>query len=482
MNENDKLEDITAEAKTKSEAMLNEVATDKKLTDTKKLNETKQPKSKLNKKKLIIVGVVALLILAVGANFIRKAIGKDDDSKQAVGTMPSQPAGTTPTSGQAGFYHINKADTDSLDPVTKGKHMTYGQCDGQGTTTMSHAPMDPKDIGSIAPEGGYGGEHVTPIDHQYYYGVDLNSKPDAYPVYATMDGNLNAVGNIQGAKTSWNITLSHSCTFMIYYNLMTSLAPSITKQLPANWRQISGNVKIPVKAGDIIGYVGGQSLDFQLLNTETTLKGLLYHNAYNFAEPAKINGVRPLDYFSADVKATILPKYLRIAEPRDGKYDYDVAGQAVGNWFKVGTNGYAGSDSNTVPNTSAGHLALAYDSFDPTALVLSIGTYQNAQPSVFVVSDKTTDWTKITPTSGLTKVELSVGSTQTPSGQVWGGGYVAGGLKYKPTTFAATALVQLTDKNHIKVELFPGKRPAEVTAFSAGAGMYDRGQDAHVVQ
>ena len=426
-----------------------------------------------NKKPYIITGSVLVVALIIGAAV---AIKKHSDSAgdDNAGAIATTPAVSTPTQSQG--YQINHADSDSLDPVIKGKSLTYGQCDGVGTTSLTHAPMDPKDIGTIAPEGGLGGAHVTPIDHEYYYGLNTKAAADTYPVYAVMDGNLNAVGFVSGQKTSWNITLSHSCTFMAYYNLMTSLAPTIMSQLPANWKEISGNVKIPVKAGDVIGYSGGQSLDFQLANTEKTLSGLLYHNAYNFAEPIKINGVRPLDYFAADVKTAILPKYLRAAEPRDGQYDYDIAGEAVGNWFQVGTNGYGGASNASDEFARAlGHVSLAYDSIDPTTLVFSIGNYQG-KPQVFAVKG-TVDWTKITKNSGITKVELAQGTVTTPSGSIWDGTSYVAGLKYVAGPTLATALLQMTDDTHLRVEVIAGKKPAEVTAFSSAAVMYDRGQD-----
>lgn len=378
----------------------------------------------------------------------------------------------------------NMGDPDSLDPIQKGLASTGGKCEGKGSTTMTYAPMKVSDIGTIAPMGGYGGSHVTPIDHEYYYGVNQNAAKDTYPVYATMDGDITSLGNVSTptAGTNWNFTLAHSCTFMIYYNLMTSIAPDILKAVPSNWREMGGAVKVPVKAGQLIGYVGGQSLDFELADTTFTNPKLLYHTAYNNTEPFKINVVHPLDFFSDSIKSQILPKYLRVAEPRDGNYAYDIDGEAVGNWFKVGTNGYAGGSgptSNTT-NTTAGHLALAYDSFDPSALVLSVGTYNGGAPAVFVVNDKTTDWTKITPTSGIAKLQLAEGSTQKPDGSIWSGGYVAGGLKYVPTVNKATALVQLTAKQEMKFEIFPGKTPAQVSDFDANAVMYNRGQDAHM--
>ena len=151
--------------------------------------------------------------------------------------------------------------------------------------------------------------------------------------------------------------------------------------------------------------------------------------------------------------------------------------------LKVGTNGYAGGDKPTssTSNTTAGHLALAYDSFDPSALVLSVGEYNGGAPAVFVVNDKT-DWTKITSNSGIAKVQLAEGSLVGPNGAKWNGGYVAGGLRYVPTFNKAAALIQLTGKQEMKFEIFPGKTTAQVSAFDSNAVMYNRGQDAHMVK
>jgi len=374
---------------------------------------------------------------------------------------------------------------DSLDPVQKGLASTGGMCTGTGSTKMVNPPMHVEDIGTIAPMGGYGGSHVTPIDHEYYYQADASKPKDSYGVYAVMDGRLTSLGSVgtPTSGTNWNVTLAYSCTFMTFYNLMTSMAPDIMSQVPSDWREKGGAINVPVKAGQLIGYVGGQSLDFEVADTTFTNPKLLYHTAYNNREPFKINTVHPLDYFADDVKTQILPKYLRVAEPRDGDYAYDIDGEAVGSWFKVGTNGYAGGDkADGTTNEVLGHLALAYDSFDPSALVLSTGNYQNQQPAIFVVNDKTTDWTKITPESGLIKVQLAQGSLQRQDGTIWTSGAVVGGLKYVPTNNAATALIQMTAKQEMKVELFPNKTPDQVTAFDANVVMYNRGQDAHMVK
>lgn len=384
-----------------------------------------------------------------------------------------------PTEGPSG-------DPNSTDPVQKGLAATNGKCEGKGSTKMTYAPMAAKDIGTIAPMGGYGGGHVTPIDHQYYYQVDPLKPKDSYPVYAVMDGNLNSVGFVEmPTKSEWNITLSYSCTFMVMYNLMTSLSPEIMAKVPTNWKQIGGAIKIPVKAGEIIGYVGGQSLDFQVADTTKSNPKLLHRIAYNNREPFKIVTVGALNYFTDAVKAQILPFYLREAEPRDGEFAYDVDGQAVGNWFVVGTNGYAGGNlaDGTTPEHNS-HLTLAYDSLSPDVQILSIGNYKNLfAPSILSTQyavKGTTDWTKITKDSGTVKVELAEGSIVSPTGQVWSGGYVKG-LKFKPGITRGTALIRMIDKDHLKIQIFVGKTPDQVSDFTDAAVIYDRGQNARMV-
>ncbi|MEJ0072855.1 MAG: hypothetical protein WDN27_02065 [Candidatus Saccharibacteria bacterium] len=182
-------------------------------------------------------------------------------------------------------------------------------------------------------------------------------------------------------------------------------------------------------------------------------------------------------------KTQIVPKYLRTAQPLDGNYAYDIDGEAVGSWFKVGTNGYAGGDqfTSSTSNTTSGHLALAYDSFDPSVQILSVGEYDGGAPAIMMVNDST-DWTKITPSSGVVKVQLAESSNKKADGTVWQGGPAPGGITVVPTFNKATALIQLTAKQEMKFEMFPGKTPAQVSGFDKNAIMYDRGQDAHMVK
>jgi len=378
----------------------------------------------------------------------------------------------------------SEGNANSLDPVTKGLALSNGQCSSTGTRPLTHAPMNPSDISTIESMGLMTGPHVTPADHEYYYGADQNAPVNTYPVYADADGVITTVEfTNDGTKDAWWATIAHSCTFMSNYNLMTSIAPAVKAALPKGWGPNSnGNVHIPVKSGELIGYVGHQSLDFQVWNTQTTLKGFLNPIAYNNAEPWKINTAQPLDFFTASVKSQILPFYLRTVAPLDGKIDNDVINEAVGNWFEVGSNGYAGTPGGNSAGQysySSTHLALAYDNIDPGSEVFSIGNYQG-QPMQFSAIGNP-DWTKITNGSGIAKVQLGSITHTTADGSTWSGQF-SKGIKFESGAAQATALIEVTGPEAMKVEVFPGKTPAQVSVFDSSAVSYDRGQNAHMIR
>ncbi len=238
--------------------------------------------------------------------------------------------------------HMRNSVSKIIKPIMKsesmavkaGKRISDGMCEGEGAPyKLSVSPMKAEDFSHVIPYGSVVGGHVTPIDHQYFPPTIFRSPPDTYEVRAMADAKLV---RYEPHATRIRLIFSVTCTYFYYYDLLTSVQTGINqKSLP-----------LDVKAGDLIGRIGGQTLDFAVWDTTQTLKGFIVPEHYD-AEPWKIYTVDPLDYYTDELRAMILSKYVRTAEPRSGKIDYDIDGKLIGNWFEEGTYGYGGKEGFT---------------------------------------------------------------------------------------------------------------------------------------
>lgn len=421
---------------------------------------------------MVVVSVVVILVAAVGVfSLLLKGKGIDTFSE-----------GVSEFTKSSEMQFTGNPDelANSTDPVEKGFFLSGGQCEGEGSKELTHVPMDPNDIGVIVPHGLMVTTHVTPVDHQYYYQTNPSAPKDTYPVYAPADGMVVGVEHHEEGDERWRIVIMYSCTFFSYYDLLTDFAPELQAQLPADWGPNNqGNIRIPVKAGDVIGSVGGQSLDFAVWDTTVSLPGLLYSTAYNNAEPWKLHTVSPLAYFSDDVVAQLRPKYVGDSSDPDGKLDYDIAGKAIGNWFAEGTNGYLGSTQfgGGSEGYYQGHLTLAYDNVDTSALTVSIGDFEG-RPRQFTVSGEALDFADVDVSSGVVKYQLAERHFLDARGVGWNGSVFTESVQLVPGTVVGTLLIQVLPEDQLRVEYVSGKTPDQVSEFSEHAKVYDRGQNA----
>lgn len=83
--------------------------------------------------------------------------------------------------------------------------------------------------------------------------------------------------------------------------------------------------EIKVKAGQLIGRIGAQTLDFAVWNLEKPLKVFANPESYSVGDPWKIYTDNPYDYVSPDVKKVMLDKNPRTVEPIQGKINYATA-------------------------------------------------------------------------------------------------------------------------------------------------------------
>ncbi len=439
--------------------------------------------SRFSKRTLMISGAATLVVLVVGGIAVASTIKNNSQTKQDTqGQASLYPSPTfipaSPAAAPKTFDPLSK------DPVEAGKYLSHDQCVGEGAKKLNHPYMMPSDIGIIVPMGLTAGGHVTPVDHQYYFGKNLALGKDSYNVYAPSDGTIVDIQVRPKANggTDYRGVISYSCTFFSYFDLATSLDNSITSQLPAGWETKSGPqiVKIAVKEGQIIGKVGGQSLDIAVWDTTKTLAKLLVPKAYANLEPWKIHTVAPLGYYTDALKAQVLPLYARSVEPRDGNLDYDVDGFAVGNWFKKGTNGYIGAfnqssyDSNSYAD---GHLSITPDLYDPKAWIFSTGAVNHG--TQYAIKSPSVAPDALDQSKGMVKYTLTQIERKDENGKSWLGGSVPKSLTMDTSVAVkGTALVQITATREMKVEIFLGKTEAQVSGFTDAAITYTRGDEA----
>jgi hypothetical protein len=347
---------------------------------------------------------------------------------------------------------------------------SHGTCQGSGVVRYAALPMAIADVGEFTPLGTMTGAHVTPVDHQYLYPLDLSAGRTRYNVYAPFTGNIVLIqprvkqagdlGTAPVGSVDYRVMFEGSCTYWVYYDLMTQLEPTI---LTAGGSALVANnealVRIPVTAGQLVGRVGGQSLDLGTVNADISLPGLLVP-AHYIAEPWKVHSMDAVDYFDEPLRSQLLAKNKRTSAPLGGKIDFDVDGTASGNWFLLGTNGYGGLTGEGGGNYWAGHLSLARGNVDPALLVFSMG-FPNGASQQWTIKGNAPDPATITAANGVVLYQLTR----------WAGDSVSTNAN-QPVV--AALLVQVLAGRQLRVEYVPNYVASAVLSFSSLALTYER--------
>lgn len=361
--------------------------------------------------------------------------------------------------------------------IQAGKMLSRGNCEGEDKPELSVLPMRYEDFGFIIPYGLMVGGHVTPIDHQYFSPTIFRSPRDTYEVRAMADATLVDIGERTTDRgTEYRLVFSMSCKLFYYYDLVTSLTPELKKAFDdSRSGQWAGSLSTPITAGQSIGRIGGQTLDFAVWDMDVRLTGFVVPEHYD-GEIWKIHTADPLDYYTEELKTQVLSKYLRTAEPVSGKIDYDIDGKLVGNWFLEGSGGYISQETQGGGEYWKGHIALTYDHLDPTSIVISLGDY-NGKEEQFGVKGNTPDPAAVDVSSGLIKYELVMKNWADPkTGVYWDRDSLVKGpiAKNQEDMVQGTALVQMLEGRKIKFETFPGKNASQVSGFTENAKLFER--------
>jgi hypothetical protein len=355
-----------------------------------------------------------------------------------------------------------------------------GRAEGTGPVRFTHSPMRLEEIERITPMGLMIGGHVCPIDHGYFYPKPLKPGQPHFDVFSPADGFIVMVGHrtqLAGSTEQrreyddYALHIEHSASVYTFYDLLTQLDATILKQLDEATRDRFArkqmgppvHVRIPVKAGQVVGKVGGRSLDLAVIDSTVTLKGFLTPRLYGHYA-WRVHVVDPFDYFAEPLKSQLLKLASRKDKPPFGKIDYDIDGRLVGNWFREGTGGYAG-DRRDPRGYWMGHLAFAYHHIDPSVVLVSVGDF-DGKPRQFAVRGNGPDPAKVSATDGVIKYELLYASLNSNGDRIE--------LPQQMRGTQGVLLAQLVEARKLKIEVFPGQTAASVTGFSKEARHYER--------
>lgn len=357
----------------------------------------------------------------------------------------------------------------------------YGQGCKDRPVSFTSPPLKLSDLSYIRPLGAMGDSHVTPTDHVYVGPPNLNAPDNSYAVLMPADGTITGVSAMpaqyigdrtdvqKGGYEDHNIMISHSCRFFTNFihihKLSDKLRQAVGTLKPGERRSAS----VELKAGDVVGYIGGNTFDWIPIDTSTKLKGFITPKLYE-GEAWKIHVVSAFDLYSEPLKSQLEAKSQRSVAPLGGMIDYDVAGTLQGNWFRKGTNGYKGNNQSRPWD---GHLTIAPDSLDPKYTIFSTGNWTGSAKQ-FLLS-ATLDPVSINSESGFQVFDLRRLSYIGPSNGLSPLGQAEKGLHpAADNPIEGAVAVQVLPGEMLKVEKFPAKSASQVRGFTSAAEMYER--------
>ena len=410
--------------------------------------------------------IIVAVFIAVGVYFLNQSPTQDfsdqttDQNPDLLNqTQNQEPLPEPPANNQ----------TQKKEIFMPGSAYDPGACSGSGPVNFTSPPRRLEDIEIIEPVGLMIGNHVTPIDHGYYY--PPNWKPADNPsefrdVLAPAEGVITDLDIVGGRAGDYRMVIHHTCTFYTIYIHLKELSPKIAQKVGTVTRNVRPNIQ--VTAGEVIGRAN--AFDFSVHDDEVVLKGFVVPEHYS-GEPWKIHTVDMFAYFVESVKSQLLAKNIRQAEPRGGKIDYDIDGRLVGNWFVENTNGYEGLNKAAGGEYWKTHLSFAYDGLDPSLIIVSIGNFSN-EPKQFAVKGNGPDPATVSMSTGLVKYQLVDIDYKDATGQYWDRIHYANGIKaIGREEVRGVILVQMMQDRRIKVEIFPG---ADASAFTSNVVIYER--------
>lgn len=311
-------------------------------------------------------------------------------------------------------------------------------------------------------------------DHGGFFHQEIFDGEPSIPVIAPADGQVIVLrtheGSIDGVEHA--VRLKVSTTIELLWGHVGRLSDRLAPE--AGPLGTSRDVRIPVEAGEVIGYVAKTALDLAVNDTEVETN--ILHPEFYTSNPH----AAPLeDYYREPLRSQIRDLTVREAEPRTGRMGHDVAGTLSGLWFLEGSEPLGPAFREDIAFHFGYHHLVAHRTNIVDGLAY-VGQNEGAGGISlwnFWVKDSPL-WEEVNPTSGLLKLEMF------PSRSGLAGSWPnwtledTSGLD-ESTQTESILLVEMLDNDTLRLERFDapgldGIAPDDVVGFTDAVRVYHR--------
>lgn len=370
-----------------------------------------------------------------------------------------------------------------VDPRPMKLHWGDGICDEREANIQYALTPNLDDIALMLPLGILSSKHVTPVSHSYIQ--FKKTSVAANDIIAQADGYIV---RIEGMPGDYGMVIQYSCDLYGQYGHLDELAGPVAE---LNGQQIgygkgTPEMRVPVKAGELVGRAGEIRTDWQMSDQGVTLPNLQPLN-YVRQDFWKVHSVSALDYLPADIKTALSTKLMRQSNPRVGKIDYDIAGTASGAWFVEGTCYYIGrcedydmpyvdfSDQRGYWDT---HMSIVPAALDPSVTLIGKGLVTSKGAAVLAFRD-TLDPSTIKFGDAPRVFELVDYSYESPDGKVWDPNdqsvpFFSSVKVVKGSSVTAVLVLQVTGDQTLKAELRVGPTASMKPEFTSAVQKFER--------
>lgn len=263
----------------------------------------------------------------------------------------------------------------------------------ESEVSLAALPLAESDFGSIIPMGNLKPpSHTFPSRRHYFVlASDPNDSDRALsaPVYAMQNGwvvRVFSVEHVGRGYTDYDLTLAVCADFSIDYGHLSAISADLRQALGTptrcetyatdgvTYKRCNYAARVAVVAGQLLGEAGGNpgqyALDIGAQDFRRQQNSYVNESRYREQSADLLYAVSPLAYLAPTPRAVAASRMggwsgrQRTAEPIFGQVSYDVAGTAMGNWFREGQPFYPEDP----------HLALVKDNVDPSQYAISVGT------------------------------------------------------------------------------------------------------------